>query len=235
MPSALITGANRGLGLEFTKQLFEDRWRIYACCRRPEEATELNDLAALSGDRVTVHQIDVTDNTRIDTLAQELVDIDIDLMINNAGIFGGDFEDKEGLGFGGIDYEVWAKVFRINTMGPMHMVEAFIDHVAKSERNLIVFISTRMGSIGENEGGYYAYRSSKAALNCVISGLTVDLKDRGVIFVALHPGWVQTDMGGSDAPVTKHDSVRGMLKVIAGLTPADSGRFFDYNGSSIPW
>ena len=235
MPTTLITGTNRGLGLEFTRQLNRDGWRIFACCRAPDQAVELTDLAEQSAGRITVHQLDVTDSEQIDKLATNLAGVGIDLLINNAGMLGGDFEDTEGLGFGRIDYEVWAEVFRTNTMGPLRMVEAFVEHVAMSQRRLLVFISTQMGSMAENDGGYYAYRSSKAALNSVITGLTIDLKDRGIFTVALHPGWVRTDIGTRRAPVGKSDSVAGMLKVIAALTPADSGRFMDYTGAPVPW
>ena len=235
MTTTLITGANRGLGLEFTRQLEPEGGRILACCRAPEQAVELAALADQTAGRITLHRLDVTDGQQVDQLATDLTGIPIDVLINSAGIMGGDFEDAESLGFGRIDYQAWAEVFRTNTMGPLRMVEAFVEHVASSQRKLLVFLSTRMGSIAENEGGYYAYRSSKAALNSVIAGLTVDLKDRGITTVALHPGWVRTDMGGARAPVGKTESVAGLCRVIASLTPADSGRFIDYTGAALPW
>src|SRR6266852_3670459 len=231
MTSILITGANRGLGLEFARQCAAAGWRVFACCRNPDQANSLQALAADSKERVSLHRLDVKDFGQIESLARDLRDEPIDILLNNAGIYG-----PRQARFGQIDYRVWAEVFAVNVMAPMKMAECFVEHVARSERKLIVGLSSLMGSIGEtNQGQHYLYRSSKAALNMVVRTLALDLRDRGITAVVLHPGWVQTDMGGSQAPLKAPESIRGMLKVINGLSLRESGKFFSYDGSEIPW
>jgi len=221
-----MTGANRGLGLEFARSYATDGWRVHACCRHPEKAKALK---AVEGDLV-VHKLDVTDGLRVAGLARELADDAIDVLLNNAGVYG------PRSGFGETDFDDWLDVLKINTIAPLRMVERFVEHVARSERKLIVSISSGMGSIAMNDaGGHYPYRASKAALNMVVKGLSADLAARGIIAVALSPGWVQTDMGGSSAELTPEESVAGMRAVIDGLTPADSGRFLNYQGEDRPW
>lgn len=230
MPCALITGANRGIGLEFTRSFSADGWGVRACCRNPDKAKELRALAEESGGEVTVHRLDVTDGLKVASLARELAGESIDLLLNNAGVYG-----PRG-GFGKTDYDEWLPVFAANTLAPMRMAERFVEHVARGDRKLIVNISSRMGSIAENtSGGAYLYRSSKAALNMVVKGLSIDLADRGITVVAFHPGWVQTDMGGEGADVTPEQSVAGMRKVIDGLDSGSTGRFFAYDGREIEW
>ncbi|MEE8226379.1 MAG: SDR family oxidoreductase [Kiloniellales bacterium] len=226
MPTVLMTGANRGLGLEFARSYATDGWRVHACCRHPEKAKALK---AVEGDLV-VHKLDITDGLRVAGLARELADDAIDVLLNNAGVYG------PRSGFGETDFDDWLDVLKINTIAPLRMAERFVEHVARSERKLIVSISSGMGSIAMNDaGGHYPYRASKAALNMVVKGLSADLAARGIIAVALSPGWVQTDMGGSSAELTPEESVAGMRAVIDGLTPADSGRFLNYQGEDRPW
>ncbi len=226
MPTVLMTGANRGLGLEFARSYATDGWRVHACCRHPEKAKALK---AVEGD-LEVHKLDVTDGLRVAGLARELADDAIDVLLNNAGVYG------PRSGFGETDFDDWLDVLKINTIAPLRMAERFVEHVARSERKLIVSISSGMGSIAMNDaGGHYPYRASKAALNMVVKGLSADLAARGIIAVALSPGWVQTDMGGSSAELTPEESVAGMRAVIDGLTPADSGRFLNYQGEDRPW
>ncbi len=226
MPNVLITGSNRGIGLEFTRSFAADGWRVHACCRHPDKATALK---ALDGD-IVPHRLDVTDGLQAASLARELADEPLDLLINNAGIYG----PRDA--FGKTDKEAWAEVFKVNAMAPMRMAERFADHLAKGDRKLLANISSRMGSIAQNDGGgSYIYRSSKAALNMVGKGLAVDLAPHGITVVMFHPGWVQTDMGGAEADLTPAESVASMRKVLDRLTPADSGRFFSYDGSEIPW
>jgi len=226
VPTVLMTGANRGLGLEFARSYATDGWRVHACCRHPEKAKALK---AVEGDLV-VHKLDVTDGLRVAGLARELADDAIDVLLNNAGVYG------PRSGFGETDFDDWLDVLKINTIAPLRMAERFVEHVARSERKLIVSISSGMGSIAMNDaGGHYPYRASKAALNMVVKGLSADLAARGIIAVALSPGWVQTDMGGSSAELTPEESVAGMRAVIDGLTPADSGRFLNYQGEDRPW
>lgn len=226
MPTVLITGANRGIGLEFTRGYADDGWAVHACCRHPEKA---KDLKAVAGEVIS-HRLDVTDGLQVASLARELADTPIDLLINNAGIYG------PRTGFGDTDYDDWLEVFRVNTLAPMRMVERFADLVAKSERKLIVNISSKMGSVTENNSGdAYIYRSSKAALNMVTKGLSVELAEKGVTVITFHPGWVQTDMGGENAAVPTTESVAGMRAVIGRATHADTGTFFNYDGSKLPW
>ncbi len=230
MPSVLITGANRGIGLAFARSFAADGWRVRACCRDPDRA---EDLAALSADRagaVTLHRLDVTDGPGIASLSRELADKAIDVLVNNAGVMG------PRTGFGEMDYDGWLPVFETNTLAPMRMAEGFVEQVAKSGRKLIVNISSIMGSIAENTGGgAIIYRSSKAALNMVAKSLSVELAPRGITVIVFHPGWVGTDMGGPDAAVTPGESVEGMRTVIARVTPNDSGRFFKFDGHEIQW
>jgi NAD(P)-dependent dehydrogenase (short-subunit alcohol dehydrogenase family) len=222
----LITGANRGLGLEFVRSYAAEGWRVHACCRHPEKAKTLK---AVEGDLV-VHKLDITDGLRVAGLARELADEAIDVLLHTAGVYG------PRSGFGETDFDDWLDVLKINTIAPLRMAERFVEHVARSERKLIVSISSGMGSIAMNDaGGSYPYRASKAALNMVVKGLSADLAARGIIAVALSPGWVQTDMGGSSAELTPEESVAGMRAVIDGLTPADSGRFLNYQGEDRPW
>ena len=225
MPTLLITGANRGIGLALVRGFAGDGWRVHACCRQPERAAALKEV---EGD-VTRHRLDVTDGLRVHGLARELADEAVDLLVNNAGIFG-----PRG-GFGETDYDHWLKVLAVNALAPMRMAERFVEQVARSERRLIVNVSSKLGSISGNKGGAYGYRSSKAALNAVTKGLSEDLRDRDITVVAVHPGWVQTDMGGADAAITVETSAAGLRKVIDGLTPAQSGRFFNYDGEEIAW
>ncbi|MDJ0609755.1 MAG: SDR family oxidoreductase [Kiloniellales bacterium] len=226
MPTALITGANRGLGLEFTRSFLADSWHVHACCRYPEKS---KGLKGLEGD-LDVHRLDVTDGLKVANLSRELVGGPIDLVLNNAGVYG------PRTGFGETDYDLWEAVFRINSIAPLRMAERFVEQVAASERKLIVNISSIMGSIGQlQSSGSYFYRASKAALNMVTKGLSVDLAARGITVVAVHPGWVQTDMGGTEADLTATQSIAGLRAVIESLDISKTGRFFNYDGSELPW
>jgi len=232
MKTLLITGANRGIGLEFCMQYAADGWRVLACYRDPGKADALNKLAARYPDLIKLHALDVTDHAQIEQLARTLSDETIDLLINNAGIYPA--ADK--LGFGHTDYAEWMAAFNINTMAPLKMVEAFVEQIARSELRLIVTITSKMGSMDDNtSGGSYLYRSSKAAANMVVKSLAVDLKEQGITSVAFNPGWVKTDMGGSNAMIPVEQSVSDMRKVIDGLTLADTGKFIDRDGRVIPW
>lgn len=230
MPSVLITGASRGIGLEFARQYGAEGWRVLATCRDPAAAPELGAIAQASDGRMTVHALDVRDRARVAALAAELAGEPLDILLNNAGAMG-----SRPQGLGQIDDAVWAEVLDINIMGPFRMAEAFVDHVAAGERKLIVTLSSRMGSMAENTGGSYIYRSSKAGVNAVVTSLAIDLAERGIVSMCFHPGWVQTDMGGANAAVTPKESVAGMRRVIDGLGPKDNGRFYNHDGSPIAW
>ena len=231
MSSTLITGANRGLGLEFARQYLNDGWQVYATCRDPEAASELRHLADASGDRLEILALDVTDLATTKAAAAELDRQAIDLLINNAGVDG-----ARGQTIGNIDYDAWAKVLDVNTMGPLRVSEAFVDHLARSERKLIVTLTSGMGSIADNtSGGAMAYRSSKAAVNMVMRSLAIDLAPRGISCVVVNPGWVQTAMGGPHATTTPAESVARLRRLIDNLGPTDSGKFFNHDGREYAW
>ena len=231
MPSTLITGANRGLGLEFARQYLADGWHVYAACRDPDSASELRRMADASGHKLQILALDVTDPASVKTAAAELDGKATDLLLNNAGVMG-----DRGQTIGNIDYEAWAKVLEANTMGPMRVSEAFVDHVARSERKLIVTLTSGMGSLADNtSGGSIAYRSSKAAVNMVMRSLAIDLAPRGITCVVVNPGWVQTDMGGPHATITASESVTKLRRLIDTLGPAKSGKFFNYDGREYAW
>jgi len=231
MPSVLITGAGRGIGLAFSRQYAAAGWRVFATCRAPERAAELRAVAEANPDQVSLHPLDVGDRGAIAALAEELAHEPIDLLLNNAGVYGPRPQD-----LGDADDAAWAQVLDTNVMGPLRMAQAFVPHLERSARKLIVTLSSRMGSMAANQsGGAYIYRSSKAAVNAVVTSLAVDLGPRGFVCVCFHPGWVSTDMGGSGAPVRPDDSAAGMRRVIDRLGPGDNGRFLDYDGSAIAW
>jgi NAD(P)-dependent dehydrogenase (short-subunit alcohol dehydrogenase family) len=220
MKKVLITGAARGLGREFTRQYAADGWRVFACARDPG--------AIEAGRGVSAHALDVTDGASIAALASELEGERFDALINNAGVIG----DRTPA-MGGVNYEAWLDALDVNVLGPMRVAEAFARRL-QGERKLVT-ISSRMGSIAEAAPNSVVYRSTKAAVNMVVKCLSLALAAEGAIAVALHPGWVRTDMGGAAAALAPEESVAGMRKVIAGLGRSDNGRFLNYDGSQIPW
>jgi NAD(P)-dependent dehydrogenase (short-subunit alcohol dehydrogenase family) len=229
--TVLVTGANRGLGLEFARQYAADGWRVFAGCRSPRDAGELEELASGSGGRIRVFELDVTHADSVRAAAAELKGQALDLLINNAGV-GGPRGDR----LGDLDYAAWARVLEANTLGPMRVVEAFVDHVASGRDKRIVTITSGMGSIADNtSGGSYAYRSSKAAVNMVMKSLAIDLAPRGITCIVMNPGWVRTDMGGPRGTLAPEESIRAMREVIGKLKPGDSGKFYNYDGKTYPW
>lgn len=227
MPTVLLTGANRGLGLEFARQYAGRGWRVHACCRKPADALELNQMA---GPNLVVHALDVRDFDAVAGLARTVSE-PIDVLLANAGVYG-----PNKMNLGQIDYAAWAEVFAINTMAPARLAECFVEHVARSQKKTMAAITSLMGSIAANSGGrHYLYRSSKAALNAVVKSLAIDLAERGVKVVTLHPGWVKTDMGGADADLETPASVAGVIGVLERLRMEDSGKFFNYDGGELPW
>jgi NAD(P)-dependent dehydrogenase (short-subunit alcohol dehydrogenase family) len=231
MASILITGANRGLGLEFARQYSADGWQVFAACRNPATAQTLHRLAKDTKGKLTVVAIDVTDLESVRSAARHLSNTAIDVLINNAGISGASQQTT-----GNVDYEAWARVFDVNTMGPLRLIEAFSDHVARSERRLVVTITSGMGSITDNtSGGSHAYRTSKAAVNMVTRSAAIDLAPRRIACVVVNPGWVKTDMGGSAARMTPEQSVSALRRLIEKLGPEQSGKFYNYDGREYPW
>jgi NAD(P)-dependent dehydrogenase (short-subunit alcohol dehydrogenase family) len=231
MPAVLITGASRGLGFEFAKQYAVEGWRVIACCRKPEDAIALKKLAPSARDMVSVVAMDVADNDTVRNAALTLKDVVVDILINSAGIAGVPQQST-----GQIDYASWARVLDVNTMGPLRVLEAFTDNLARSERRLVVTITSGMGSLADNtSGGSIAYRSSKAAVNMVMRSAAIDLAPRGITCVLINPGWVKTDMGGPDATLSPQQSVSAMRRLIETLGPNDSGKFYNYDGREYPW
>jgi NAD(P)-dependent dehydrogenase (short-subunit alcohol dehydrogenase family) len=225
MATVLITGAGRGLGLEFARQYAADGWRVHATVRDPKKAGALDAL----GGAVEIHRLDVTDFQATAALGRELAREAVDVVIANAGVSPG-----HRMSLTEIDEAAWVQTFKVNSIAPLGLAGALLPSLTRGEGKRLIAISSRMGSIGENTvGGSYAYRASKAALNAEWRSLAMD--HREVIAVVLHPGWVKTDMGGAGAPVSPKDSIAGMRRVIAKLTPADSGRFLGYDGEEIPW
>ncbi len=228
MHTVLITGANRGIGLEFSKQYAADGWQVLACCRHPQSAMDLQALAQ-TNNNIKIHGLDVADFAQIDALALQLKHENIDLLINNAGVYPSSH-------FGDTDYNDWAHGFKINSMAPLKMAEAFVQHITRSQLKKIATLSSKMGSIDDNGSGEsYSYRSSKCAVNMVMKSLSIDLKPYGISVVTLHPGWVQTDMGGSNAMINTQTSVTGLRKVIDHLSLNTSGQFIAYDGKAINW
>ncbi|MBK6919162.1 MAG: SDR family oxidoreductase [Deltaproteobacteria bacterium] len=229
---AVVTGANRGIGLELVRQLQARGDVVEACVRDPGAATQ---LAALAGDRVRIHEVDVTRAATVEALAHALGDGAIDTLFNVAGSYGG---PTQSLGQMAEDLELGdvATTFDINAMGPLRLSIALLPHLRRGTTKKLVHVTSGMGSIADNgSGGYYAYRMSKAALDMMSRSLAVDLRREGIISVVINPGWVQTDMGGPHAPTPVADSVRGILRETDAATLADSGEFLDWKGGRLPW
>ena len=232
MKTVLVTGANRGIGLEFAKQYASDGWRVLACCRNHTVAAALNDIAVQHKGLITVYSLDVAEHEQIERLSRELSNETIDLLINNAGIYPTSRSD----GFGTTDYDAWIRAFHVNTMAPLKMAESFASQVTRSNLKTFVTITSKMGSVADNQrGGSYVYRSSKAAVNMVMKSLAIDLGSTGVISVLLHPGWVRTDMGGPNGLISIEQSVMGMRQVISNLGIENSGEFYAFDGQVVPW
>lgn len=220
----LMTGASRGIGLEFVRQLSQKDHKIVAACRHPEEARELQELAKASGGRVRVIAADVEDEHALEILATEAERLgSIDLLINNAGMYpeGESAEDFE-------------RGFRVNSIAPYLITQRLLTFLKKSKHPKALFLTSMMGSIADNtSGGSVAYRASKTALNMMVRCLT--LAEPWLTTVLMHPGWVKTRMGGPDALISTTESVQGMLRVVDGLKLEDSGSFIDYEGDGLPW
>ena len=232
METVLITGANRGLGLEFARQYAEAGWNVQATCRDPDRATALRELAGKHPGLI-VHRLDLERFENIDALAAELAGTPIDVLLNNAGVYGDSAESR----FGALDFGRFEHTVRVNLLAPIKMAEAFLPHVRGSGRKLIVALTSRMGSIGDNRsGGSILYRSSKAALNAAMRSLALDLRPDGIGVLLLHPGWVLTDMGGPRASTPPAESIAGMRRIIDNFSRAEhAGRFLDFRGREVPW
>lgn len=226
MPTVVITGANRGLGLEFARQYAADGWRVIATCRDLAKASK--ELTGTPG--VDVRALDVTNFSSVADFGRSLAGQGVDLLVNNAGIYG----RRDAQQFGAVDPEEWMEVLKVNTIAPVKLVEALLPSLRQAPGARIAILSSKVGSIADNDtGGSYAYRTSKTAVNMAGKNLALALTDIPVIL--LHPGWVRTDMGGPNGLIDTTESVAGMRKVIDSAGPEQSGRFYDYAGKEIPW
>ncbi|EGA65770.1 SDR family oxidoreductase [Vibrio brasiliensis] len=226
MNTVLITGANRGIGLSLVQHYLNQGWQVHATYRSTSQSQSLLDIA---NEQLFCYQLDITDYPKVNALADQLPTID--LLINNAGYYG-----PKGYGFGNTDVDEWRKVFEINTIAPLKLVEALYPNLQQGRLKKIACLSSKVGSMTENtSGGGYIYRSSKAALNSVVKSLSNDLSGQGYTVLALHPGWVQTEMGGPNALIDTNESAAGLVKVIESSSLEMGGSFIDYQGNSIPW
>ena len=223
-PTVLITGANRGIGLEFARQYSADGWRVIGTARRPDAAEELASTGA------QILQLDVTDQASVDRLALDLADQPIDVLINNAGIQPLMWTLAE------VDFEQFERALDVNTIGPVRVTRALLPNLRSGALRKVINITTNLSSIdGNTDGGFYGYRESKAALNMFTRSLAAEFGTEGFICIVLHPGWVQTDLGGPDAPLNVTESVLGMRRVIEDLESADNGTFWTYAGEQMAW
>lgn len=235
-PTVLITGANRGIGLEFVRQFAERGWNVIGTARKPEQADELNALAA-SHPRVVVEPLDVTDHPAIEALGRKYADQPIDILLNNAAItprYKSAFKRVKG-----VDFDMARRSYEVNALGPLKMAQVFMPHVAASQQKKIIAMSSKAGSfeMGPKMPMMYSYRASKAALNMLMHTLSFETAKKGVTVTLLSPGTVNTTPGFKmPKGISPEESVRKMLKVIDGITPANNGQFLNYeNGEVIPW
>lgn len=230
MATVLITGSNRGIGLELVRQSLQRGDEVIAACRNPDRADALvalqSDFSALS-----VKALDVSDDESIAAFAGALEGKAVDVFINNAGIYG-----QRDARLGEVNTDAWHRAFQVNTIGPLMLTQRLLPNLRKGRGKRLVYLSSKMGSIADNNSGdSYVYRSTKTALNQVVKSLSVDLAPEGFTVLALHPGWVLTDMGGPNALITTRTSVEGMLSMIAAAGPEQNGQFLNYDGKVIPW
>ena len=231
MKTLFLTGANRGIGLAIVKEALNRDYRIFAGCRQPQQARELQTLAARYPDRLIPIAIDVTDLRSIEDAYDHLIaeTDEIDLLINNAGFF------PRGEHIGNLDPQTMLHAFHVNSVGPMIIVQTFLRLLKSSFDAKIINITSQLGSITLHMSNHYSYNSSKAALNMLTRILASELRPTGIVAVVVHPGWVQTDMGGSAAPLKPAESARGILDLAERLDMNDTGEFFTWDGRKHPW
>lgn len=229
--TVLITGANRGIGLQFVHHYLKEGANVIATCRQPSHATQLSQLQKHYGEQLQVMPLDVSRSDDIAALAKRLADQPLSLLINNAGIYG-----PRNAPLSQLSEAEWIAVLQTNSVAPLLVTQALLPHLLRSKQPKVVFITSKMGSMGDNgKGGSYIYRSSKAALNAAVKSLAIDYASDNLLVALLHPGWVQTDMGGEQAWITTDESVSGMAAIIDSLNAEQSGRFYAYDGREIPW
>jgi NAD(P)-dependent dehydrogenase (short-subunit alcohol dehydrogenase family) len=229
--SVLITGANRGIGLELSKRYAAAGNRVLACCREPSRAAELSALAKSHKD-VTVHGVHVADGESVAALAKDIGAAPLDILINNAGMSGPSGQRQSVLN---MDFAGWAETFAVNTMAPLRMLQTFRSNLAVGTNPRAITITSQMGALAVNRNVMYAYCSSKAAVNKVMKMAAAELAGDGIAVCLIHPGWVRTDMGGAGADISVAESAAGIMSVIADTTVANTGRFRKWNGADHPW
>ena len=229
MKTVLITGANRGIGLELAKQYLDlKEFQVVATCRTPEAAAELARLAESS--RLEVVSLDVNSDASVAALREQLRGRPVDVVINNAGISGGDQQSVESM-----DYEAWLQVFATNTQAPFRILSALREDLCAASEPRAITLSSQMGSLAGEGTGTFAYRSSKAAVNKVMQVLALEWAGDGIIVCPVHPGWVRTDMGGPHADISVEESASGIIRLVSSLKMEHSGRFWAWDGSELPW
>ena len=242
MQSALITGASRGIGLEFVRQHLADGWQVYATCHKAARAGQLNTIKSTGRGQIHILEMDVTDAAQVKAVAEQLKGKPLDVLINNAGtvepIFygSGAYEGNDDPDLRNYDFDAWLELLKTNVLGPARVCGAFVDNLAAGERPVAVNISSTLASIASTwQAGRYAYRTSKAALNMLTRSIGEWYAKRGIILVSISPGWTRTEMGGPKATNSVEDSVKGVRDVISGLTMSQAGTFLNFNGQTIPW
>jgi NAD(P)-dependent dehydrogenase (short-subunit alcohol dehydrogenase family) len=228
MPTIVITGANRGLGLEMSRLCAARDWTVMAGCRTPSDS--LSALAA-SHPKVQLRRFDASDPDSLSAFAASFAPSSVDVLVHNAGTIGPERAEQSQ---DRLDSKGWLQTMQVNALAPLALSIAMRPALAAGAK--IVAITSQLGSLAENDsGGLYAYRASKAALNMGMRSLAIDWRDSGLILLMLHPGWVRTDMGGPSAPLSPQESVQGMVRIIDAATTADHGRFLAYDGRALPW
>ncbi|NLC00648.1 MAG: SDR family oxidoreductase [Pseudomonas formosensis] len=234
MANIIITGANRGIGLALVKTYLLGGDRVFALCRQPQQADQLNELAASAGGQLTVHTVDMADADSITTFAGSLKDTPVDVLLNVAGIVGGRTDSLLKTPFSEADFDDWRTAFEVMTIGPFRLTQAVLPNLIAA-RGKVMTVSSQIAASTWPRGGLYAYGATKAAVNRLMRSLAFDLRDKGVTVALIHPGWVQTDMGGANAEITPQESAAGIKQVLDGLTLEDTGKFFKWNGEEHAW
>lgn len=242
MPTVLITGSNRGLGLEFVRQFLEADWQVIATCRNPDDADGLKDLQAASGEKLSIERMDVNSDASVRERAASLEGTALDLLINNAGVVdaeaygSGAYEGHDDPDLLNYDFDQWTEVIKTNLMSPGRVTAAFRPHLQAGENSVVVMMGSTLSSVELTaDPGRYSYRTSKAALNSLMRSMAAWLKPLGITCLTISPGWTRTEMGGPQAHNSTEESVSGVIKVIASLTAEDAGKFYNFDGTEIPW
>ena len=228
MQRVLVTGSSRGIGLELCRHFLAQGERVIATCRQPDKADLLGELAV--NPNLQILALEVADPASVDRLVASLNGSVVDVLVNNAGIMGGEHQSMEDM-----DYLAWQEAFEVNTMAPFRLTTALLDNLLLAERPRVVTLSSQMGALHRQSTGAFAYRSSKAAVNKVMQVLALELQSRGVAVCPVHPGWVRTDMGGDGADISVEECVSGLATFINGMSMEHSGRFWTWEGKEHPW